>query len=425
MKEKDKQTIQQNTECTDMPATSANEKDPMELSRQFYEKSMGKVNKNGGSMRFVPSVLFLAFIFTMSVWFIFGEKAEYSSSEKRYLEKFPETTLSKIADGTFGEKFEKYFADHFPKRNFWVGFDAYYNLELGNNGANGVYHCKGDYLINKPVPETNNLEKNIKAVTDFKKLVPDTPLTLLFAPSTGYIISDALPDVHNTYNDDRYFDYAQKTLSDNGIAFVDLRQTFKDAYARQVKLYYRTDHHWTTSGAYIAYNRLCETLGVAPCPPNQFTAQNYDGFFGTTYSTSGFWLTPSESIQVRTNPANSENNITVTITEGTQKKEYHSLYFYDHLKEDDKYPVFLDGNHPLTTIQNTNAPNGTIILIKDSFSHCFAPFLAENYRKVILVDMRYYKQSVSQMITAENPEQVVVLYGIDNFLTDTDIVWLG
>lgn len=401
------------------------EKDPMELSKKFYENSMGYVNKNSGAMRFLPSLLFIGFVFVMSVWFIFGEKAEYSSSEKRYLQKFPETTFSKIADGTFSENFEKYFADHFPNRNFWVGFDAYYNLELGNNGANGVYYCKGDYLINKPVPEINNLEKNIKAVTDFKKLIPNTPMTVLFAPSTGYIINDALPKVHDTYNDDRYFDYAQKTLAENQTAFVDLRQTFKDAYQQHIKLYYRTDHHWTTSGAYIAYTKLCEQLGITPFPKNQFTAQNYDGFYGTTYSTSGFWNIPSESIQVRTNPANSENNITVTITEGTKTNEYHSLYFYNHLEEDDKYPVFLDGNHPLTTIQNTNAQNGTIILIKDSFSHCFAPFLAENYRKVILVDMRYYKQNVSQMVAVEQPEQVVVLYGIDNFLTDTDIVWLG
>ena len=402
------------------------EKDPMELSRKFYENSMGYVNKNSGAVRFLPSVLFIVFVFVMSVWFIFGEKAEYSSSEKRYLQKFPETTFSKIADGTFSENFEKYFADHFPNRNFWVGFDAYYNLELGNNGANGVYYCKGDYLINKPVSENNYLEKNIKAVTDFRKLIPYTPMTVLFAPSTGYIVDDALPKVHDTYNDDRYFDYAQKTLAENQINFVDLRQTFKDAYHNQhIKLYYRTDHHWTTSGAYLAYTKLCEQLGITPFPKNQFTAKNYDGFYGTTYSTSGFWNIPSESIQVRTNPANSKDNITVTVTEGAKATEYHSLYFYSHLEEDDKYPVFLDGNHPLTTIQNTNAQNGTIILIKDSFSHCFAPFLVENYKKVILVDMRYYKQNVSQMVADEQPEQVVVLYGIDNFLTDTDIVWLG
>ena len=99
-------------------------------------------------------------------------------------------------------------------------------------------------------------------------------------------------------------------------------------------------------------------------------------------------------------------------------------YFTDHLKEDDKYPVFIDGNHALTEITNTNAKNGTILLIKDSFSHSLAPFLAENYSRVVLVDLRYYKESVSDLVTTYNPEQVVVLYGIDNLATDTDIVWL-
>ena len=100
------------------------------------------------------------------------------------------------------------------------------------------------------------------------------------------------------------------------------------------------------------------------------------------------------------------------------------MYFYDHLGEDDKYPVFLDGNHAMTEIRNTGAERGTILLVKDSFSHCLAPFLAENYKRVILVDPRYYKQSVSELVKKTGAEQVVALYGVDNIATDTDIVWL-
>ena len=102
------------------------------------------------------------------------------------------------------------------------------------------------------------------------------------------------------------------------------------------------------------------------------------------------------------------------------------MYFYSHLSEDDKYPVFLDGNHAITEITNTKAADkGTVILVKDSFSHCLAPFLAENYSKVILVDMRYYKLSVSDLAKSENAKNVIVLYGIDNFATDTDLVWVS
>lgn len=374
-------------------------------------------------VRYMPAFVFLIFIFGMAIWFLFSPKTDYSSSEKRYLQKFPEVSVDNILDGTFTTEFENYFADHFPARSFWVGFNAYYNLDMGNNGANGVYNCDNGYLINKPVSMSNKLDKNVSAIVDFKNSI-DVPVTVMFAPSTGYVAEDVLPAVHDKYNDDMYFEKTSDTLSDNGIAFVDLRQTFKDAYGAGNQLYYKTDHHWTTLGAYTAYEKLCEQLKITAVPKDSFDVKAYGGFYGTTYSTSGFWFTPADNIEVWNNPENSEKNIKVKITEGTKTDEYGSMYFYSHLEEDDKYPVFIDGNHAVTEITNSNAKEGTIVLVKDSFSHCLAPFLAENYSKVILVDMRYYKMSVSQIIEQEKPEQVLFLYGIDNIATDTDLVWI-
>lgn len=373
--------------------------------------------------RYVPAFVFLIFIFGMAVWFLFNPKSDYSSSEKRYLQQFPEVTVDKVLDGTFGTEFESYFADQFPARSFWVGLNAYYNLDTGNNGANGVYNCGNGYLINKPVSTENKLEKNVNTIVKFKNSI-NVPVTVMFAPSTGYVSDDVLPAVHDKYNDDAYFEQISSTLSTNGISFVDLRKTFKDAYAEGNQLYYKTDHHWTTLGAYTAYEKLCEQLNITPAPKEKFDIKTYGGFYGTTYSTSGFWFTQTDSIQIWENPENTDKNIKVKISEGTDTKEYGSMYFYNHLEEDDKYPVFIDGNHALTEITNSNAKGGTILLVKDSFSHSLAPFLAENYSKIILVDMRYYKMSVSQIVEQEKPEQVVFLYGIDNIATDTDLVWI-
>lgn len=373
--------------------------------------------------RYVPAFVFLIFIFGMAVWFLFNPKSDYSSSEKRYLQQFPEVSVDKVLDGTFGTEFESYFADQFPARSFWVGLNAYYSLDTGNNGANGVYNCGNGYLINKPVSTDNKLEKNVDAIVKFKNTI-DVPVTVMFAPSTGYVADDVLPAVHDKYNDDTYFEQISSTLSANGISFVDLRKTFKDAYASGNQLYYKTDHHWTTLGAYTAYEKLCEQLNITPAPKERFDIKTYGGFYGTTYSTSGFWFTQPDSIQIWDNPENTDKNIKVKISEGTNTDEFGSMYFYDHLEEDDKYPVFIDGNHALTEITNSNAKGGTILLVKDSFSHSLAPFLAENYSKIILVDMRYYKMSVSQIVEEEKPEQVVFLYGIDNIATDTDLVWI-
>lgn len=373
--------------------------------------------------KYIPAVVFLIFIYGMALWFLFSPKTDYSSSEKRYLQKFPDTNVEKVLSGDFGSEFETFFADQFPQRNTWVGLNAYTALAEGNNGAGGVYNCKNGYLINKPVSTENNLDKNIGAVADFAKSI-DTPTTVMLVPSTGYIVDDVLPTFHDKYNDDEDISKISSTLSKDKIGFVDLRERFKSEYKNGSQLYYKTDHHWTTKGAYTGYQELCKALGITPIDDSTLKKDSYPDFYGTTYSSSGFWLTPPDNIEIWNNPKNSDRNISVKITEGANIKTSGSMYFTDHLKEDDKYPVFIDGNHALTEITNSNAKNGTILLIKDSFSHSLAPFLAENYSKVVLVDLRYYKESVSDLVTTYNPEQVVVLYGIDNLATDTDIVWL-
>lgn len=373
--------------------------------------------------KYIPAVVFLIFIYGMALWFLFSPKTDYSSSEKRYLQKFPDTNVEKVLSGEFGSEFETFFADQFPQRNTWVGLNAYTTLAEGNNGASGVYNCKNGYLINKPVSTDNNLDKNVGAVVDFAKTI-DAPTTVMLVPSTGYIADDVLPTFHDKYNDDEDISKISSTLSKEKIGFVDLRERFKSEYKNGSQLYYKTDHHWTTKGAYTGYQELCKALGITPIDDSTLKKDSYPDFYGTTYSSSGFWLTPPDNIEIWSNPNNSSKNISVKITEGANIKTSGSMYFTDHLKEDDKYPVFIDGNHALTEITNTNAKNGTILLIKDSFSHSLAPFLAENYSKVVLVDLRYYKESVSQLVSTYNPEQVVVLYGIDNLATDTDIVWL-
>lgn len=181
---------------------------------------------------YLPALIFVGFIFTMAIWFLFNPKLDYSSSEKRNLQQFPETSVNNITSGKFGKEFETYFADHFPARNMWVGANAYASLLEGNNGAKDVYNCKYGYLINKPVSEDNEIKNNIDAIVDFKNLdaVKNTPMSVMLAPSTGYVCDDVLPSIHNEYKDDKYFPEITSTLSQNGISFVDLRDTFKSAY---------------------------------------------------------------------------------------------------------------------------------------------------------------------------------------------------
>lgn len=371
--------------------------------------------------KYLPSVVFCAFISVMCLLFLFSPDRTYSSNEKRYLTTFPKLTADTFFSGQFGKEYETYISDQTAGRDFFVGLNAYYDLFSGRNGSNGVYSGKDNYLINKPVDRENHLQANLKTFARFvKETGVDT--TLLIAPSTGYIMDDKLPLNHLSYLDDEYFKLIEKNKG--GMDFINIKNLFKEK-AADTQLYYRTDHHWTTRGAYTAYQAYCAEKGLTAAPEDRFDIRKYPDFYGTTYSTSALWLTPPDEIELwYDKDYEGQDNIHVTIEEGDKKKENDSFFFLSHLDEDDKYPVFLDGNHSLVRVENKAASGGKLLLLKDSFGHSIAPFLSENYSEIIMVDLRYYKLPVSELIEKEGITEMLVLYGLDNLCNDTDVAWL-
>lgn len=372
-------------------------------------------------LHFIPAVIFLVFIFSMGLLFIFLPKEDYSVNEKRYLEDFPKTTFENICFGDFDTEFETYMSDHIAGRDFFVGMNAYYDLYTGRNGANGVYAGKDNYLINDPVDRENNLESNLKIFADFTK-ANKLNTNLMIIPSTGYIMSDKLPENHKEYLDEQYFDTIQQNLGD--MKFISVMNAFKLAAQSGDQLYYRTDHHWTTPGAYLAYLQYCKSVGLTQTPEDAFEKTTVTGFYGTTYSTSALWNTPPDNIEFWENRSNL-GAVSVKITEGTTTKENDSYFFLSHLDEADKYPTFLDGNHALVEIKNENAQGGKLLVIKDSFAHAMVPFLSENYSDIIMVDLRYYKSPISEIVKEYGITDCLVLYSLDNFATDTDVAFLS
>lgn len=377
------------------------------------------------ALDFLPAAVFVVFIAVMLILFIVLPKKDYSSSEKRYLADFPDISSDSFFSGKFGKDFEVYLSDHTVMRNFWVGLDAYYNLAIGNKESNGIYHCDDSYLINDPC-DTSRLFDNIDTICEFTQ-GRERKTVVMVAPSTGYIVSDKLPYDSIKYNDDELFDKMRKQFNKNGICFADVREAFKKDYASGSQIYYKTDHHWTSRGAFDAYTVLGESLGYTPNCEDVYTIEKYDGFYGTTYSSSGYWLNDPDTIELW-QMEKSECHTTVTISDGDNTITNDGMFFYDRLEEDDKYPVFLDGNHPYTEIRNITQKlrgnNKKLLVIKDSFAHSLVPFLADHYSTIVMVDLRYYKQSISQLIDENNFSKILFVYSIDNLATDSDIAWL-
>lgn len=371
--------------------------------------------------KYAPAIVFCAFVAVMTILFWVLPKQDFSPDEKRVLESPPSFTLKSLSDGSFGKSVENYLSDHFAGRKLFVGLNAYYNLYSGRNGAEDVYLGSDGYLINQPVVfDQDKLQKNVDRINSFVQNA-NVPTAMAVVPSTGYIMDQKLPAVHKPYHDGEMLDFLSSSL-DSSIQYVDLSQPFLD-HREQAELYYKTDHHWTSEGAYLGYQTLSSALGYTPESRDQYQIERHGGFYGTTYSHSGYWLTAPDTIEIWRNPA--LTGISVRIEEtGKPALESSSLFFPLHLEEADKYPVFLDGNHGYTKITNPDASKGKLLLIKDSFGHCLAPFLTEQYQEIYMVDLRYYKTSLTQLIQKEKINQVLILYGLDNMVNDTNFVWL-
>lgn len=375
------------------------------------------------AFKHLPTIVFIVFIFAMTILFFALPKKQYSSSEKRYLAEFPTLTVDSFFSGDFGKDFEKYLSDHTAFRHFWVGLNSYYNYALGNPLSNGIYNCKDGYLINDP-PAVDRLDYNVEVMAEFAKN-SGLPSAMILAPSTGYVASDVLPNKHITYHDDELFESVSATLSNNAVSFIDLREEFKSAHKNGTQVYYKTDHHWTSEGAYLAYCALAKELGFTANSKESYDISTHSDFYGTTYSSSGFWLNEADNIETWESNTNKSGDFEVTITDGDKKITSTSLFFTDNLKDDDKYPVYLDGNHPYTLIKNNANKNGEkLLVIKDSFAHSLVPFLADHYEEIVMIDMRYYKQNVSSLISENNFTKLLYIYSIDNLGTDSDVAWL-
>lgn len=376
-------------------------------------------------VKFLPALVFLLVTFGFCILFFLLPKSDFSVNEKRYLADTPKFSVENLISGELVKEIDGdsekgsvgYVADHFPFRSFFVGLNSYYNLGLGNTANSDYYFAKDGFIITKPYG-TQRLDTNIRVINSFAE---DKNVTLCVVPSPGNILEDKLPKNHLSYKDDVVYETLSSQLSED-VSYCDVNSVLKAMQEKGNAPFYKTDHHWTTPAAYNAYVRLADNLGYIPATESDFKKELYSGFYGTTYSSSGYFLAQPDTIEVWSGKA--EESVSVEIHELGEVKTSDSMFFESHLSEPDMYPVFLDGNHALVKIKNQKADGGKLLVIKDSFAHALTPFLAENFSEIIMIDLRYYKENVTELCETEGIEDVLVLYSISNFCTDTSLAFL-
>ncbi len=367
------------------------------------------------------SAFFCVFLGGLLVWHLLLPDRDRSDVENRTLAQFPEFSWEDLKDGSFTKGVEEYFADQFPLRDQWTGLKARTEQVLGKREFNGVYLC-GDALIAKVEPPKDGLEeKNLSYVSRLAESA-EAPVYLGLIPSAAEIWRDRLPRGAESWDQAAFIARAAEL---EGVEPIDFLTALRDHAGERTweGIFYRTDHHWTTLGAYYGHAALMEALGRGGEVPEPETVRARDlpvsnGFQGTLYSQSGIhWLEP-DSIEFWVE----ESGLTVTSwRDGTPKEA--GLYDYDYLGKKDKYSAFLGGNQPLCVVKNPEG-KGKLLVIRDSYADSLAPFLALRFEEVHLLDPRYYRYSAAKYAEDNGLDAIAVVYSVPNFITDRNLVLL-
>lgn len=362
----------------------------------------------------ISAVLFFAVLVGLAAATIASPKSERSDIENRSLERFPKFTLSRVMDKRYMDGLESYLSDHFVGRIGWIQAKNSLVRSTGKPETNGVFIC-GDRLIQRfSEVDYEVTDASIDALNEFAEAT-EKPVYLMVVPTAADIYSDSLPKNVRNVNQKKYIEYICKYVSDevNTLDVYGALQTMRDEY-----IYYRNDHHWTTRGAYYAYYSCGKRMNFTPYGIEGFDIEyaSYD-FRGSLYSKALYGDTPADILEIYHNTEMPDASEVIL----NNRDSFSSMYFMEFAEEKDKYSTFLGRNQPFVTIKSGNEEGGKLLIFKDSYAHCFVPFLLPHFSEISLVDMRYIEGSYTEYCDAEDYDSILFLYNAENFATDSNI----
>lgn len=364
----------------------------------------------------LPGVIFMVLLLGLAGKEALSHQRTYSPVEKRELQTRPEISITKVLDGRFQKKYESYLRDQFPGRDHWVSFQTDMELFMGKNEIHNVYIGKNHYLLEHYTEkefDPQQISKNLQALEKFVgKAKQNADVHVMMVPTKSWVLREKLPAFAPHYKEQKFYDTLQQKL-EKGDVLISVEPVL-DAH-KEEEIYYRTDHHWTTLGAWYAYEQYTKAVGgdlQRAQGKKKFRCISKD-FYGTTYAKINY-ARQADKIEIY-EPA---DKLRVVYNMGEKKTK--TLYDVSFLKTADQYSVFTGGNQAVLEITGGIKNGKTLLLIKDSFANSILPFLAEDYEKLVVVDLRQLNVSGDRLLEMFSPTDILILYNSAQFAQDKE-----
>lgn len=276
-----------------------------------------------------------------------------------------------------------------------------------------MYIGEDGYLFEKfeyGEDEKKHLQKTTDIVNKFANNI-DVPVYFMLIPNSIYIHQDKLPNNVEVPNQREIIETVYEKLNENikTVEVTDILQESSDQY-----IYFKTDHHMTSLGAYLAYTKLCLTMNKSPEPIGNFKYETVSTeFLGTFDSKAQITNQETDTISIFVNEKNTNIKQVQYDNETTT-----SIYNPEYLTKKDKYSFFLNGNNSKVVVKTKQENGKKLLIIKDSYAHIMAQFLCQDYEELHFIDPRYYKASLSQYAKQNGITEILFLYNLSNLVSD-------
>ncbi|MGL4739584.1 MAG: DHHW family protein [Sarcina sp.] len=363
----------------------------------------------------IITIIFILSIFLISISSIIMPTKYFSEKENRVLAKKPSFSIDKILDGRYSKKFEKYKTDQIIGRNFFTTVKSTTDLVFGKKFNNNVLYSNNGYLIEDFTPiDKAMIENNLHSINKFSEKHSSINSYIAIVPTSFSILDEDLPSFTDTNKQifyiNKFYENIKKAKT------ISLEKTLKEH--KNDYIFYKTDQHWTTLGAYLAYKDLVKEMNLKDLKINYDIISVTNDFNGALSSKSSFRTSDTDTINIYI-PKNTDVKISVNYLDA--KKKSSSLYDVEKLNTKDKYGIFLGGNHPIIEIKTTAKTTNSLLLFKDSYANSLIPFLTEHYSKIVIVDPRYYYDDIELLISENNFTDLLYLYNANTFFTDESL----
>lgn len=360
-------------------------------------------------------LILLVWIFGMSLLSMVMPNQTFSRMENRYLAEFPTVSLRNVLDGSFEEKFELYLNDHFALRDIFVRLSKLKSYALGIREFGDVYYAKDDTLLRRLKPNEERASANTAAIAEYAKNA-EIPVDFALIPGAVAIWNEKLPDHVPNYDQEAEIQRIYDSLGSSYVNCVDMYEALVSHDTEYI--YYHTDHHWTSLGAYYGYAAYIDTIGQAAASIADYKDTSLsEAFLGTLYSDAPFpWIAPDEI-----HAYVPDENISVTVFDGMEYQN-GELYVKDNLKEKNQYTVFLGGNQPLITVQSQKTQGEKLLIVRDSYMDSMTPFLTTQFSEIHLIDPRYYKQELSSYIEEHDIDRVLICMSLSSYMESSGLL---